>query len=419
MILSVKALTAGLLIATAQIDPTPVDQQRAEMYFREAKELCGRDNGRLWGVSLCGPMVFADVRTRTIATSEPAPPGERPGSIGFANAPIEWGGTRWAVYVWTFIPADDRRARDELLMHELFHRIQPQLGLFPQTTSTGHLDTLEGRYWLQLEWRALAQALRASGSQRNRALRDALAFRRARRSLFPDAAVNERPNEIREGLAQYTGTVVTAASSSESVQSALDQLRAAEKQESFVDAFAYTSGVAYGVLLDAISPGWRSKLQATSDLAEVLMTAARIQPEKDASSAAARYRGIELRAAETERDRKLTARVAELRQRFVDGPVLILPGTGGGTFDIRGAVAIPGSGTVYFSNYRKAGDWGRIEASTGVLVSVDRATLTLPGPFRTEGLTLIGDGWTVTLASGWVVRSGPRPSDSQVVRDGR
>jgi hypothetical protein len=47
----------------------------------------------------------------------------------------------------------------------------PQLGLFPQTASTGHLDTLEGLYWLQLEWRALAQALRASGSQRNCATR--------------------------------------------------------------------------------------------------------------------------------------------------------------------------------------------------------------------------------------------------------
>jgi hypothetical protein len=61
MILPVKVLAAGFLIAATQIDPTPVDQQRAEMYFREAKELCDRDNGRLWGVSLCGPMVFADM----------------------------------------------------------------------------------------------------------------------------------------------------------------------------------------------------------------------------------------------------------------------------------------------------------------------------------------------------------------------
>jgi hypothetical protein len=35
------------------------------------------------------------------------------------------GGTRWAAYAWTFISPDDRRVRDELLMHELFHRIQP------------------------------------------------------------------------------------------------------------------------------------------------------------------------------------------------------------------------------------------------------------------------------------------------------
>jgi hypothetical protein len=149
------------------------------------------------------------------------------------------------------------------------------------------------------------------------------------------------------------------------------------------------------------------------------MLAARIQPAEDASSAGARYGGVELRAAETERDRKLTARIAELRQRFVDGPVLILPATGGGTFDIRGAIAIPGSGTVYFSTYRMSGDWGTLEASAGVLVSTDRTTRTLPGPYRTEGRTLIGDGWTVTLASGWIARSGPRPSASQVVREGR
>jgi hypothetical protein len=304
-------------------------------------------------------------------------------------------------------------------MHELFHRVQPQLGLMAQTVPNAHLDTLEGRYWLQLEWRALAQALRSSGSDRTSALRDALAFQKARRALFPDAAENERRSEIQEGLAQYTGTVVTAASSAQAIESTLDQLSAAEKQESFLDSASYTSGVAYGVLLDAVSPEWRRGLQATSDLGQVLMLAARTQPAEDAASAAARYRGVELRNAETDRARKLTARIAELRQRFVDGPVLILPATGGGTFDIRGAIAIPGSGTVYFSTYRMAGDWGTLDASQGVLVSPDRTTRTLPGPFRTEGRALIGDGWTVTLASGWAVRSGPRASDFQVLRDGR
>ena len=48
-----------------------VDQQRAQEYFKEAQALCERDGGRMWGVSLCGPMVIADAVTGTIATSSP------------------------------------------------------------------------------------------------------------------------------------------------------------------------------------------------------------------------------------------------------------------------------------------------------------------------------------------------------------
>src|SRR5688572_7356681 len=85
-------LSLGLVNAAA----AQVDQQRAETYFKEAAAICQRDGGRLWGISLCGPMVFADARTRTLATNQPPPAGERPRALGFANAPIEWGGIRWA-----------------------------------------------------------------------------------------------------------------------------------------------------------------------------------------------------------------------------------------------------------------------------------------------------------------------------------
>ena len=70
---------------------------------------------------------------------------------------------------------------------------------------------LDGRYWLRLEWRALARALRESGEQRDLAVRDALAFRQARRMLYPASVESERGQEITEGLAAYTGTVLAAA----------------------------------------------------------------------------------------------------------------------------------------------------------------------------------------------------------------
>ena len=98
-----------------------VDQQRAQDYFKEVQAVCDREGKRLWGMSMCGPMVIADLRTQTIATSQPAPEGNRP--------------------------------------------------------------RLDGRYWLRLEWRALARALRESGEQRDLAVREALAFRQARRML--------------------------------------------------------------------------------------------------------------------------------------------------------------------------------------------------------------------------------------------
>ena len=77
-----------------------VDQPRAQEYFKEVQALCERDGGRLWGVSVCAPMVIGDLRTQTFATSQPAPEAPRPRVVGFANAPIKWGDATWGAYMW-------------------------------------------------------------------------------------------------------------------------------------------------------------------------------------------------------------------------------------------------------------------------------------------------------------------------------
>ena len=88
-----------------------VDQQRAQEFFKEAQALCERDGGRLWGVSICAPMVIFDRRTQTIATSQPAPEGPRPQVLGIVNAPIEWGGATWGAYMWDDIVNKTPRSR--------------------------------------------------------------------------------------------------------------------------------------------------------------------------------------------------------------------------------------------------------------------------------------------------------------------
>ena len=190
-----------------------VDQALAEQYFKEAQALCERDGGRLWGISLCGPMVIADAATGTIATSQPAPAGDRPRVLGFVNAPVQWGGITWSAYNWQMIPKDDQGERGRLFMHELFHCIQPRLGLTTGGSAgeNSHLDSLEGRYWMRLEWRALARALGASGAARTSAIADALAFRAARHQRFPGAAANEHVVDINEGIATSWWTTLACA----------------------------------------------------------------------------------------------------------------------------------------------------------------------------------------------------------------
>ena len=44
--------------------------------------LCEREGGKLWKISLCGPIVIADPATKTIATNQPAPDGSAAGRSG-------------------------------------------------------------------------------------------------------------------------------------------------------------------------------------------------------------------------------------------------------------------------------------------------------------------------------------------------
>jgi hypothetical protein len=393
-----------------------MNEQAAAAYMAEIETLCEREGGRLWGVSLCGPLVLADPVTGTIATNRPEPDAPRPRALGFANAAMQWGDDRWATLAWPLIPADPALRR-LVFLHELFHRVQPDLGLYVAGSSgeNDHLDTPEGRYWLQLEWRALARALAASGSVREEAVRDALAFRSARRAAFPAAAEREAASEINEGLAQYTGTVAAADSARDATASAIRQLRDAPGRESFVRTFAYASGAAYGLLLDDASPGWKKVIQATDDLGTMLMTALGIGPTEAPRSAAARYGGPELMAMEQAREVERQARIEDLRRRFVDEPVLVLPRGRNASFITTGVTPIPGAGTIY-PRYRVTGEWGTIEAEA-VLVSLDGNTLSVPAPADLDPAALAGEGWRITLADGWTVQSGPRPGDFQLVRE--
>jgi hypothetical protein len=391
------------------------DRLRAEKYLAEAAALCAKDRGTLWGISLCGPIAIVDPVAHSIAANEPLPAEKQPAAFGFSNSAVDWGGKRWITLMWQQMTAaeDLGYATGYLIMHELFHGIQPRLGLLLPDLNNDHLDTLEGRYWMRLEWRALEAALRSPGRSGTAAIRDALAFRAARRAAFPQAAESERIAEINEGLAEYTGIVVAKATAEARTALTIQRLKWIIEQRTFVRPFGYGSGSAYGMLLERWRAGWTRGFKATDDLPRLLMAAARVQPTTDIEAAAARYGGAALRIAEEAREEERRARVAELRRQFVDGPVLIFPRAG--TYTFAGDITPLGTAGSIYPGFRAQVEWGTLEADR-VLIAADGKTMTVPAPAGTEGAAVSGAGWKLVLATDWRIEPGIRPGDYKITR---
>jgi hypothetical protein len=426
-------LILGSAIARPDEQKSAIDLQLAEQYLQEAARLWKADGGKLWGRPLDGPMIFVDRATRQAVANRADSEGHLravggvftgrlPDAVQIANMSVKWAGTDWIMVMWP-LPRNAAE-RGSLLMHESWHRIQNDLGLPPTGPNNAHLDTLEGRYLLQLEWRALAIALNQRGDPRRTAIEDALLFRAERRRKFPSAAADERLLEMHEGIAEYTGVRLCGLDAAEQARMAAGLLeRRPAEMPTFVRSFAYLSGPAYGVLLDAAAPNWHRKAKASDDLGALLQTAAGVTPPEpdraDLAGRARRYDGDQLRAKEEERDRQRQQKIAAIKARFVDGPVLTIPlEKMQVSFDPNATQPVDGLGSVYMGA-RIIDAFGTLTAPQGVLIRGDFMQATVPAPKDPQAHPLTGDGWTLQLADGRRLEPGARKGDWRVVGEKR
>jgi hypothetical protein len=138
MRLKVTAMLVFAAFAGSRPAIAALDAQEAAMIFAEAKIISDRDNRQLWGVPLYGPMLLIDPRDRAAIANQQDANGRLVGNgasyvgaltndVMLADTPNEWMGTRWTQLL---MPMSYEPARRHVtLAHELFHRIQPMLGL--------------------------------------------------------------------------------------------------------------------------------------------------------------------------------------------------------------------------------------------------------------------------------------------------
>jgi hypothetical protein len=409
-----------------------LDHILAQQYFDEAAAMFARDGGLLWGISLDGPMIFVDHETRDAVANQPdnegylSPQaqlwvGRIPPEVVLANTARTWAGVYWVMVMWQQLSREPLW-RAEFLAHEAFHRIQADVGFPPPQipTANAHLDTLQGRYWLQLEWRALERALVLSAEARRSAIADALLFRANRRTRFPNADVEERSLEMHEGLAEYTGFRLSEVKNS---QAAAYLRNAPSRYPSFVRSFAYASGPAYGLLLDETRPTWREGLTPHSDLGVLLQQALSIHLPGDPAAAAEgrtkAYGGETLHGQEVKRDQARQAEISEYRKRLLQDPALLLPISPQVqcAFDPRATIPMPGSGTV-FPFIRVSDTWGILDVEHGGLwMSDDWKSARVIAPTNPEARPLTADGWTLQLSPGWHIRVAEGTSGWELRKD--
>lgn len=415
-----------------------IDLVVAKRYFDEARKICESDAGKLWGKSLCGPLLFADPDTRSLAANQADSQsplraqngvfvGKLPEEVNIANTATSWAGVHWTMVMWPLPESPTRRAR--LLMHELFHRIQDDLGLPALSPPNAHLGTLEGRIWLQLEWRALQQALArpaAPPAERRRAVEDALVFRLRRQALFPKAQEEEQQLELNEGLAEYTGYKLRGTGDPAAVEAVIGRLGSAESEPAFSRSFAYVSGPAYGLLLDLSGKPWRKGLTSKSNLGDLLQQSYSVVLPSDLSAAAEQratvYDGVALRWLETQQEEQRKAQLEDYKKRLVTGPVLALPVLAqfAFSFDPNGVIPMDDTSSAY-TTLRVTDVWGVLEAGRGALLvrapgRFVRVVVEAPKDSAGTAGEVKGNGWKLTLASGWALTKGDRPGDLTVAK---
>ncbi len=161
--------------AETALDLGAIDPSERVSSSRSSIDCVPPTAARLWGASVCGPMLFVDPQSRAVVgnhalTGHLRPQGtlfagRLPDDMVVAKTAVQWGGRAWTMVIWWSLAAESK-PRNRLLAHEAFHRVQPDLDLAPAGALPVHLDEEAGRVWLQLEWNALQRALLAEGEDR-------------------------------------------------------------------------------------------------------------------------------------------------------------------------------------------------------------------------------------------------------------
>jgi len=408
----------ALFLQLAQVNgQTPVIAgDSLAVYFREIKDATWAYRG-LWNKDLYGPILLVNPGNRQFFSNVPDSAGLLklkgsvyscilPENVNIANTSSHWNGKDWAM-IKLPLPSN-KKERINLMAHELFHVAQPSLGFRLFNVANNHLDQKDGRIYLRLELEALKKAVQCTSSiESKKCLTDAFTFRMYRYSLYPGADSSENLLELNEGIAEYTGLIMSNMSRDDAVKDIVQRMDQFMSFPTFVRSFAYQTTPAYGYLLYANRAGWNREINIHTNLTAYFIQAfnitlpsllkARVEEISD------QYNGKLIIAEETEREANSKRLISEYKSKYIELPHLeIRLEKMNIAFDPRNITPVEDKGSFY-KNARITDVWGILTISNGALMSPAWDKISVSVPLKVDNKTVSGDGWTLELSEGYKV----------------
>jgi hypothetical protein len=338
--------------------------------------------------------------------------GKLPESQGIANTTFYWKGKQWTMLLWPI--SGDTFERNQLIFHESFHCAQVRLGINLPNAENPHLETKEGRLWLQLEWLALLNAL--DTSKNIQSIEDALIFRNYRRSLFQNSDSTENMLELLEGIAEYTGIKLSGRNSIETLEYLSQMVDSARNRTSYYRTFPYTSGPLYCFLIEQMDINWRKDILDIYDLGLYLKNICSVNIPDDLRSEAEkrsiRYDRDKIVESENLREKRILKKKDKIISTFINGPILSLPIKKPNIeFSPLNMMAIDDKGT-YYKTLRLVDVWGILIVQEGAFIKNDWSAVNVSAKEMKRDLSMItGNGWNLKLDDGWELKAGKGNQD--------
>jgi hypothetical protein len=395
---------------------TYLTPDKAIQYFKKVEAGCNRDNGKLWGRNLYGPVMYIDRNTRKIIANQPDKEGLLKGKDGIYtgtypkellinNIPVHYGESLFAMAP---LPNEEDEYRIvNRAIHALFHCFQQSIGYTSSGYNTGNMDEKNARLWIKLEWKALRKAMNSEGAEQKLAIREALVFKGSNRELYQKYAADETRFENYEGLAAFTYIMLSTETHEEYKIRLLELLDRIYSMQSYARTYGAVTGALYADLLYDKGFDFKIIRSENVDLGDEVKKLYEIQlPEvcRDvAGSLALNYEIEKIQSEEAKREADIIGRIHRQISTFIEKPVVFLE-LESPYFDFEDSDVHPMDtlGTLY-NTLRVSDNWGKLTVEKGgCLVSNNLKYLRITSKgYKADKNRVEGEGWHLVLNDGW------------------